>query len=117
MAATTFAELWAELKTEALNAWQSVKAEVQTIEHNIVPVVESDISTILSQLKGAAVNTVMTLAQQEFANLTGTQKNTITVNTIVQAAVASGKTILKQDAAVLAQQAYQAVATTMAAVH
>ena len=117
MAATTFTELWAELKAEATAAWASVKGEVTIIEHNIVPVVESDIATILSQLKAAAVNTVMTLAQQEFANLTGTQKNTITVNTIVQSAIASGKTILTQDAAVLAQQAYQAVATTRAAVH
>ena len=55
----------------------------------------------------------MSLATAEFANLTGTQKNAITVNTIVQSAIAAGKTLALQDAQMLAQQAYHAVATSV----
>lgn len=111
--ATTFSELWAELKTEALNAWQTVKADALALEHNIVPVIEADIATALSQFKTVAVNTVMSLATTEFANLTGAQKQAITLNTIVQSAIAAGKTVAIQDAKVLAQQAFNAVASTV----
>jgi hypothetical protein len=111
--ATTFSELWAEMKTEALNIWQSVKAEAVTLEHNLVPAIESDLVTVLSQFKGVALNTVMSLAGAEFANLTGTQKNAITVNTIVQTALATGKAVALQDAQLLAQQAYNGLTTTV----
>lgn len=114
--ATTFAGLWDDLKTEALNAWQAVKADAAALETSLVPVVESDIATVLSQFKTVAINTVMTLATSQFANLTGAQKNTITVNTVVQSALASGKTVALQDATMLAQQAYNALASTVATI-
>ena len=111
--ATTFTELWDELKTEALNLWQAAKNDVVAVERTIVPVIETDITTVLSQFKTVALGTVMSLATAEFANLTGTQKNAITVNTIVQSAIAAGKTLALQDAQMLAQQAYHAVATSV----
>jgi hypothetical protein len=111
--ATTFVELFAELKTEALNAVESVKNQLISFEHALVPVVESDITLVLSQFKAVAVNIVTTLATQEFANLSGTQKNTITVTSILSAAEAAGKTIAVQDAQLLAQQAYNAVVTSL----
>lgn len=118
MPATTFAQLWDELKTEALNVVSNLKAEFISFEKKAVPVAEADISAILSQLKGIAVSTVTTLATQEFANLTGGQKTTITANSIMQTAIAIGKPIGQQDAAMLAQQAYygfnDAVATLAA---
>lgn len=111
--ANTFAGLFDELKTEALNAWQSIKNDVVALEHTLVPVIESDITIVLSQFKGVAVNLILTLAQAEFANLTGTQKNSITVSTIVSAAKSAGKTIAVQDAQLLAQQAYNALVTNL----
>lgn len=114
--ATTFSGLWDDLKTEALNAWQAVKNDAVALESKLVPVVESDIATVLSQFKSVAINTVMTLATAQFANLTGAQKNTITVNTVVQSALAAGKTVALQDATMLAQQAYNALASTVGTV-
>lgn len=106
MAATTFAQLWDEIKTEALNVVQNLKAEFVTFETKAVPVVEADLVAIFSQLKGIATTTAATLATQEFANLTGGQKTTITLNSIMATAVALGKPIVQQDAQMIAQQAY-----------
>lgn len=110
---TSFAALWDELKTDALNLWQSVQGKAIAAEAKIVPVIEQDIMLVLSQFRSVATNMVMTLATAEFNNLTGAQKNTITAATIVSAAKAAGKTVLQQDAQMLAQQAYHAVATTL----
>jgi signal transduction histidine kinase len=63
MAATTFSELAAELKAEAIAAWDAVKAEAVSIEHTIVPVIEADIATVLSQFSGLAVQTVLNFAK------------------------------------------------------
>lgn len=114
MAATTFAQLWQEMETEALNLVSAAKAEIGVLEKGLVPVVETDLVTVLGQFKAVALNTVMAMAGAEFANLTGTQKNSITVNTIVQTAVASGKQISLQDAQLLAQQAFNGLSTAVA---
>jgi hypothetical protein len=106
MSATTFAQLWDELKTEALNVVQNMKAEFKAFEAKAVPVLEADLALVLSQVKGVAVTTAATLATAEFANLTGGQKQTITVNSILQTAIALGKPIAQQDAQMLAQQAF-----------
>ena len=111
--ANTFVELIEEIKTEALNLWQNLKGQALSFEHSIVPVIEQDLVLVLGQFKSLATNMIMTLAQAEFANLTGGQKNIITVNTIVEAAKAAGKPILLQDAQLLAQQAYNAIASTL----
>lgn len=111
--ANTFAGLWDEIKTEALNFWQSIKNDAVTIEHNLIPIVEQDLALLLSQFKSLAVTMVTTLATQEFQNLTGGQKNTITVNTIVAAAKSAGKTIAAQDANLLAQQVYNGLISTL----
>lgn len=113
--ANTFGQLFENLKTAALNAWQSLKNTAIAIEHDIVPVIEQDIAIVLSQFQGVAVNTILSLASTSFSNLSGTQKNQITVNAIVQAALANGKQIAIQDAQMLAQQAYNAVASTLGA--
>jgi hypothetical protein len=111
--ANTFSGLWEELKTDALNFWQSVKNEAVTIEHNLVPVIESDLALVLSQFKNLAVTLITTFAQQEFANLTGGQKNIITVNTIIAAAKSAGHDIAVQDAQLLAQQVYNALVSSL----
>ena len=109
--ATTFSELWEEIKTAALNVVQTVKADLVQWEHNAVPVIEQDLVLVLSQFKAFAVNMIVTLATEEFQNLTGAQKNTITVASIVSAAKSAGKDLAVQDAQLLAQQAYNAVVT------
>lgn len=115
-APTTFSALWDDLKTDALNLWQNVKAEATTIEANLAPTIEADVVLVLNQFKTFALNMVMTLAGQEFANLTGTQKNVITVASIIATAKAQGTTIVAQDAQLLAQQAYQGLASTVATI-
>lgn len=107
--ANTFADLWEEVKTAALNAVQSLKGQLVQFEHAAVPVIEQDLLIVLNQFKGLAVNLVTTLAQKEFENLTGTQKNVITVQTILASAKTAGKDLAVQDAQLLAQQAFNAV--------
>lgn len=111
--ATSFQQLWDELKTAALNAWQTLKGQAIAAEKAIVPVVEQDVFVVLGQFKGVAVDTILTLAGSAYSNLTGTQKNAITANTVYQAAIASGKKIALQDAQMFAQQAYQALVSTV----
>jgi hypothetical protein len=103
-APSLFQRLLDELETEAMNFWQSVKNEAEVIGTAIRP----EIVLLLSQFKTIAINTVAALAQAEFANLTGGQKQSITINTIVQAALLQGKTLAIADASVLAQSAYDA---------
>lgn len=105
----TFNDLFEEIKTAAFNAVQSLKGKLVQFEHAAVPVIEQDLLILLNQFKGLAVNLVTTLAQAEFENLTGTQKNTITVQTILASVKSSGKDIAVQDAQLLAQQAFNAV--------
>lgn len=107
--ANTFSELWDEIKTVALNVVQTIKADLVQFEHSAVPVIEEDLVLVLNQFKSLAVGLVTTLATAEFQNLTGGQKNTITTQSIFQAALAAGKPIAEQDAALLAQQAFNAV--------
>lgn len=109
--ATTFSELWEEIRTAALNEVQSLKNTLVQWEHNAVPVVEADLVLALGQFKSFAVNMITTLATAEFQNLTGGQKNAITVQTILSAAKSAGKDLAVQDAQLLAQQAYNAVLT------
>lgn len=116
VATVGFTNVFDELKTEALNIWENLKAageaEVATVASALGPVVKSEVAEVLSQLKTLALNTVVSLAQTEFENLTGGQKHSITTNTIMQAALASGKQLALQDAATLAQGAFDALAST-----
>lgn len=114
MTASTFTQLWEELKTDALNAWQHVQSEVLVIERNLVPVIEQDLILVFSQVKTTAINMILTLATQEFQNLTGGQKNTITVQTVLAAAKTAGKELALQDAQLIVQQSYNALVTTLA---
>lgn len=114
-APTTFAGLWEAFRTAALNAVQAIKAEFVTAEAKAVPVIQADAILFFDQLKGVAVNIATTLATQEFQNLTGTQKNKITIASIKGAAIAAGKPLLDQDATMLAQQGYYAVQEAIAA--
>jgi len=110
---TGLAGLFDELKTEALNIWENIKNEavhdVEVIAEKLGPLVKSEAAILLGQLKTIALNTVVSLAQAEFDSLTGAQKHTITANTIVQAAIASGKSVALQDAKTLAQGAFDAL--------
>jgi hypothetical protein len=110
MSATTFAELWSELKSDAAASVAAVKAEAVALETQIVPVIESDIVLVLSQLKQLAIDTVLTAAKEA---LTGGEKLGLVVTTVLQAAEAEGKAIAVGDAQMLAQQAYYAVSTAL----
>lgn len=115
---TTFEGLWEEVKTSALNVIENLKAEFQSFEKQAVPVIEADVVGILGQLKGVATQVAGTLATQAFNNMTGSQKQAITIQSIMATAVALGKPVVQQDAVMLAQQAYhgtQAAIATLAA--
>lgn len=114
MTATTFEGLWTELEDGAKALLAEAGEKLQEIEANIVPTIEADIVMVLSQFKDLAIQTVMQFASAEFANMTGQEKNGNVVTTVFQAAEAAGKNIAIQDAQLLAQQAYNAVATNLA---
>lgn len=108
----TFSSMFADLKTEAVAEWEKLKgeaaADVAYIAASLGPVIKSEAAVVLSQFKTVAIQTVIMLARQEYATLTGAQKNGITANTILQSAYASGKSVALQDAATFAQDAFDA---------
>ena len=59
MSATTFAELWSELKSDAAASVAAVKAEAVALETQIVPVIESDI--VLLDLRMPGISGVETI--------------------------------------------------------
>ena len=112
--ASTFSELWNELKAEAVAEIAKLKAEVADFEHTIVPVIESDVASVLSQFKNLAVTTVLNLAKAEMSVLTGAEKQSTVVTTVFQAVEAAGKEVAIQDVRMLAQQAFDAVGSALA---
>ena len=112
--ATTFAQLWDNLKAEAVTEIAKLKADAVAFEANIVPTIEADIVTVLDQFKSLAINTVLKFAQAEFANMSGEEKLGNVVTTVVQAAESAGKSIALGDAQTLAQQAFNAVSGALA---
>lgn len=112
--ASTFADLWTELKAEASAEVAKLKADLVSIEHNILPVIETDVATVLSQFKGLAISLVVQFAGDAFKAVSGEEKLGTVVTAVYQAAVGAGKTLAIQDAQLFAQQAYNAVATAVA---
>lgn len=110
MAATTFVELWNELKADAAAAVKAVEAKAVELEHYIVPVIEADLAMAFSQLKSVAIQAVMEAAT---LGLTGNEKLGTVVTTVYQHAEANAINIGLTDAQLLAQQAYNAVATSL----
>ncbi|HVZ60665.1 MAG TPA: hypothetical protein VG892_07760 [Terriglobales bacterium] len=112
MSATSFAGLWADVQAEAKKLWAAAGAELKAFEAAFVPAAEQDLAAAGSALYKLAVNMAWTLATQEFANLTGGQKNAITVTSIKQAAITAGTPLVNGVAEKLAEDAYQALKTT-----
>ena len=110
MAATTFSELWTELKADAEAAVSAAKANLVSLEQNIVPVIESDLVLVFNQLKGLAIQAVISAAA---SSLSGNEKFGTVVTTVFQTAEAQALNIGIQDAQLLAQQAYLAVASAV----
>jgi hypothetical protein len=113
MSANNFADLWNELKAEAVAEVAKLKADAVALEKSIVPVVEADIATVLSQFKTLAIQMVLQMAQGGLAAATGAEKQGVVITSVFQAAEAAGKQIAIQDAQMLAQQAFTAVATAL----
>lgn len=110
--ASTFEDLWSELKSDAAKEWETIKAGAVEIEHNIVPVVEADLVAALTQFKQLAISTVLNLAKAEFNVLTGQEKQSSVVTTVFQAAEAQGVQLGISDVRGFAQDVFTAVATT-----
>lgn len=114
--ANTFEDLWSELKADAAKEWETIEAGATQIEHNIVPVVESDLVAALTQFKQLAITTVLNLAKSEFDVLTGQEKQSSVVTTVFQAAEAKGVQLGIADVRGFAQDVFTAVAATKPAV-
>jgi hypothetical protein len=110
---STFADLWTELKAEAVSQIAALEADAAVVEANITPIVESDLVALFGQFKTLLISTVLNLAKAEFSNLTGQEKQGNVVTTVFQAAEASGVSLLLSDATMLAQQAYNAVGASL----
>lgn len=107
-----------EMKTDALNFFQNTKMQVEHVfmesVKEVTPIISAEAVVVMGQLKTLALNTVAMLAQSEFANLTGSQKQTISIGTVVQGAIAMGKQLAIGDAAQLIQAGYNGLAQAKA---
>lgn len=110
--ASTFSDLWTELKADAAAEWATIKAEAVQVENSIVPVVEADLVAALSQFKQLAITTVLNLAKSEFDVLTGQEKQSSVVTTVFQAAEEKGVQLGISDVRGFAQDVFTAVAAT-----
>lgn len=110
MTISTFADLWTELKQDAEAAVSAAKADLLALEQNIVPVIEADLVAVFNQLKDIAISTVLDLASSA---LSGKEKLSTVVTTVFQTAEAQALSIGLDDARLLAQQAYNAVAAAV----
>lgn len=113
MTTTTFSGLWDDLKAEANTLVQGAIAEGKKLEETIVPLIEADAVAVLSQFKTLAIQTVISLGAGELSALSGQEKQSTVVTTVFQAAQAAGKQVAIEDVRMFAQQAYNAVATTL----
>lgn len=112
--ARTFAELFIELKAEAIAEWAAIANKVVEFEHTIVPIIEADIVAVLSQFKTLAVKTVIEMGAAGMAQLSGGEKFGTVVTRVFMAAQAAGKQVAIEDVRLLAQQAFNAVSGALA---
>ncbi len=113
--ATTFAGLWDELKADAAAEWKKLEADGVQLEQKIIPVLESDLALIGTQIKNVLISTATNMMTTEFAALTSNEKQGNVVTAGIQAAEAQGKSLAVEDATMFAQQAFRALGVTLPA--
>lgn len=123
MPATTIADFWLELKTDASIEWARVKTAAAAVEAIVVkdalavekaiePIVEAELVAIMSALKQYALTKVLELAGEEYAALSGQEKQSEVVTHLIQIGEGFGADvggILITAARTLAQTAFVAL--------
>lgn len=104
--ASTFSELWLEIEGAAKTAVTALIADVLLVENQIVPAIESELVTLLGQLKDVAVAAVLEVAK---LTISGEEKFGTAVTTVFQHAEANAIAIGIADAQMLVQQTYRAI--------
>lgn len=110
--ATTISGFFEEMKAEAAAKLKALEAEGSAVVQRISAAgaaMEKEIVKDFGEFKSLAIDTVTQLAEEGYEFLTGDEKNTRTVATILKAASDKGIQMAVADAQVLAQLAYRAV--------
>ena len=97
------------VKTEV----ESVSAGVNNFLLKIEPIAVSDLEALWAATKQLAITVVIMFAQQEFAALTGAQKQANVIANVTAYAKAQGLKVTSAMAQTVAQQAYTVVATNL----
>lgn len=105
-------DFWDNLKTDAMNFWQTVEGDAVTIGKNLAAVVKADVPIILKQLEPICYNLVAGFAAAEFSQLTGGQKAAAVDTALLATAKAQSLALLPQDAAMLRQQVVNVLGLT-----
>jgi hypothetical protein len=119
---STLSALFDELQADAEAAWAEIKREAAVAEHAIeveaiaiVHMAEDELVSIMRQIKGDVIAKALALAGEEFAALTGAEKQSEVITHAIQAAEALGieaSGLLITAARTLAQNVFTALATT-----
>jgi hypothetical protein len=110
--ATTFGGFFEELKAEAAAKLKALEDSGSALFHRIADAgaaMEQEVVKDFGEFRSLAVDTVMQLQEEAYEFLTGDEKNTRTVATILRDAEAKGIAMALADAQVIAQLAYRAV--------
>ena len=100
---------WDSLKTAALNVWQTIKSDAETVYKNVEPAVAADLQTIIGQLMPVAMQLVTGFASAQFNQWTGGQKAAAVDTALIATAKAQSLNLLSQDAGMIRQLAYRAI--------
>ena len=103
---------WDNIKTAALNVWQTIKGTATEVYDRVEPQVAADLKTVFDQLFPVALDLVAAFATSAFDHLTGAQKGAIVDASLIATAKAQSLTLLEADAPMLRQLAYRAVGVT-----
>jgi hypothetical protein len=115
MAATTFGELWTELQTDAKAELTKFESVLVNLEHNVVPIIESDFIALVNATKQVAINAVIQLMQVAPAVMSGQEKLSVVATKIFQNAESQEIAVTMSAATAAAQHVFNAVATQVSA--
>ncbi len=100
---------WDTIETAALNVWQTIKTDAETVYKNVEPTIAADLKTVFDQLMPVALNLVAGFATAQFNQWSGGQKASAVDIALIATAKAQGLSLLAQDAGMVRQVAYRAV--------
>ena len=109
-----FSEIITKLEGFAEAEWERLKAEGIKIEQALVPVLEDAFAKAVDDFGQLAVSLVTKFMQEEFAVLSGEEKQGQVVTGLVQEAEVQAKALAIADAQALAKNSFLAVSGAVA---